>query len=345
MLGALYSVRRQFSRDRHPRRAFSLTWVVIPLGVAATASALFAIPWFTHSNAPIIDDSLVYRVSKGTFTHSVTEPGELESSDNVEVKCEVKARGNSQGMKILWIIEAGSLVKPGDLLVKFDASTLEDEKAQQEIVVNNSDALVVQSRNVFETAEIAKREYLNGTFKQEEQVVQSEIFVAEENLRRAEQYAQYSQRLAAKGYVTTLQLEADRFAVDKARKDLQAAQTKLNVLQNFTQAKMLKTLESDIQTARAKLQAAENSFRIDSEKLKFLLDQLSKCEIRAPKAGKVVYANRIGGRDDREVIIEEGAIIREGQPVVRLPDLDKMQVLTRINESKISLIRAGWPKI
>ncbi len=52
---------------------------------------------------------------------------------------------------------------------------------------NNSQAAMAQSKAAYETAIITKQEYLEGTFKQEEQAIQSEVFVAEENLRRAQE--------------------------------------------------------------------------------------------------------------------------------------------------------------
>jgi len=42
-----------------------------------------------------------------------------------------------------------------------------------------------------------------------------------------------------------------------------------------------------------------------------------------------------------EVIIEEGALVRERQVIVRLPDPKRMQVKAKVNESKISLAREG----
>ena len=44
----------------------------------------------------------------------------------------------------------------------------------------------------------------------------------------------YSKKLAAKGYVSEAQLEADQFAVEKARKELDLAQTKLEVLRTHS---------------------------------------------------------------------------------------------------------------
>jgi hypothetical protein len=55
--------------------------------------------------------------------------------------------------------------------------------------------------------------------------------------------------------VTAQQLEADKFAVDKAKNDLNAAKTKLRVLREFTKEKTLKTLDAAVATAEAKLKA------------------------------------------------------------------------------------------
>src|SRR5690606_15404610 len=142
-----------------------------------------------------------------------------ESSGSAEVRCEVKSAGGS-GTAILKIVPEGTDVNTGDFLAQFDSSRLESEKTVQQIAVNTSKALVVQAQAVYETALIAKREYLEGTFTQEQQTLQSEEFVAEENLRRAQQYLLYSRRLAASGYITQLQLDADSFAVENAKNSL-----------------------------------------------------------------------------------------------------------------------------
>src|SRR5690606_8978979 len=111
---------------------------------------------------------------------------------------------------------------------------------------------------------------LEGAYKQEVQTIKSEIFVAEENLRRAVQYARYSERLAARGYVTSLQLEADRFAVRKAENELELAQQKLLVLQQYTREKMLTTFDSDIATAKARWDSEAESHALELKKLEDL---------------------------------------------------------------------------
>ncbi|NIL96043.1 MAG: HlyD family efflux transporter periplasmic adaptor subunit, partial [Planctomycetales bacterium] len=281
-------------------------------------------------------------VRRGSFLFTVTETGEVESASSLEIRCEVKARG-AAGTTILEIIGEGSYVRQGDFLVRLDSSALELERNAQQIVVHSSEAAMIQARNAHKTAKIAKTEYLEGAFQQEELTIQGEIFVAQENVRRAEDYLQYSQRLAAKGYITNLQLEADRFSVDKARQELTAAESKLQVLRDYTKAKMLTQLESDIQSTYAQWQAATSNYQLDVDKLKDIEDQIARCTITAPADGQVQYANRRGFRGGGEVIIEPGTPVREGQAIIRLPDPTQMQVAAEIAEASTKYVRPGMP--
>jgi multidrug efflux pump subunit AcrA (membrane-fusion protein) len=275
------------------------------------------------------------------FEFVVVEQGEVESSENVEVKCEVKGFNGSTAL--LWVIPEGTQVKEGDLLVTLDASSLEQQKLQQEVLTNTAKALVVQSQNLYEAALIAREEYLEGIFKQEEQLIQSEIFQAEENLRRAQIAGRTGAKLADRGLATPQQMEAEKFAVEKARLELDSAQTRLRGLQEYTKTKMLKTLESDIATQKAKWDSDLKSYEIEQQKLKDILDQIAKCEIRSPRDGQVVYANVVSSRGNSEFIVEPGAMVREQQAIIRLPNPNKMQVKAKINESQITSIRPGMP--
>ncbi len=279
-------------------------------------------------------------VELGTFEYDVVERGEVESSSNVEVRCEVRAQ-KSSSITILDVVDEGTNVQPGDVLVRLDSSGLEQDLIQQQINCNSAEAQMITAKNNFEAAQIAMKEYVEGTFFQEEQEIQGEIFIAEENLRRAKEYLAYSERLSARGYVTPQQLEGDRFAVEKARTELKAAKTKLRVLQEYTKPKTLKQLESDIKSAEAAWKADESSQKLELAKLKDIEVQIEKCVLRAPQAGQVIHANETGRRGDSEFIVEPGASVREGQAIIRLPESGKMQVKAKVNESRITDLQEG----
>jgi RND family efflux transporter MFP subunit len=258
------------------------------------------------------------------------------SSSNIEIRCQVQSKVLT-GTPIIQIVPEGTYVKAGDFLVKLDDSGIQADVVQQQIACNSSRALEVEARTDFDAAKLALEEYESGTFLQDCGVLEGEKFVAQENMRRAEEYLRYSLKLAERGYVTDVQLEADRFAVEKARKELDNATTKLSVLHRYTKTKTINRLKANVETAEARLRARENSHNLDEERLKNLEDQLAKCVINAPTTGQVVYANLPTG----EPLIAEGKPVRERQVIVRLPDPKRMQVTARINESRIDKVRVG----
>lgn len=326
--------------DRPVRRSGST--LVLVLGVLIVAAILLGGVWyFLKGEGDVAVGPVTKEVIRAPFDHVVLEQGEVESSSNIEIRCEVKSR-NSAGTQVLWVLQEGTHVKKGDVLVRLDASALERERDQQTIAVNTSDAMVIQARNTFEAAEIARVEYLEGTFRQEEQKAESEVFVAEQNLRTAQLSLVSGERLAAKGVVSALQLEGDQFAVDKAQKELDAAQTRLKVLREYTKNKNLKQFDSDIATSKAKWDAEKSTNELEKAKLTDILDQMSKCEIKAPADGQVVYANVQSSRGGgSEFVLEAGATVREGQVLIRLPDPSQMQVKAKINESRVTLVKPG----
>jgi HlyD family secretion protein len=335
---AIFDRRRSLAR----RSGSVVLFVVLILLLVAGGGGLVWY-YFRQDGSEAVERVLTAQVTRGPFEQIVLEQGVVESSSNVDIKCEVKS-GASNTTEIIWVIDEGTQVKKGDKLVELKTSALERDLVQQQIVCNTSYAMMIQAENTLRAAEIARLEYLEGSFRQEEQTILSEIFVAEESVRRAQLAFQSTERLAARGIVTALQLEGDQFAVEKARNELEAAQTKLEVMRKYTRAKMLKQFDSDIATSQARWDSEKESHKLELEKLEEIKQQIAKCTIIAPEAGQVVYANTFSGfGGSSEFVVEQGALVRENQILIRLPDPNKMQVKATINESRISLVRAGMP--
>jgi multidrug efflux pump subunit AcrA (membrane-fusion protein) len=269
---------------------------------------------------------------------TVTEDGNVESANNVDVKCEVAGGGT-----ILWIVEDGKLVEKGEEIVRLDQSAIEDQLNAQKIVYNKAQASMIQAKEDHDAAEIAVNEYREGTFHKDMQACESQIKIAMENLRSAQNVLDHTQRMTRKGFATPLQLEADTFAVQRAQLDLDAAKTAKDVLEKFTYQKTLKGLEAARDAAKARMVSEEAAFALEQSRMKKLEDQISRCVIKAPQSGMAVYANEAGRRGNQEVQIEEGAVVREGQALVRLPDLSKMQVRVKVHESRVDQLRLGMP--
>lgn len=282
-------------------------------------------------------DFLTATAAVAEFEHVVIERGEVESSSNVEVRCQVKGRSSGSSVNILEIVPEGSWVEAGDFLVRLDDAALQTQLVQQQIVCSNSESAVIEARADLESAKLALSEYAEGTFVEDLAQQQSEVFVAEENMRRAEEYLQYSQRLAERGYIPDAQLDADQFALEKAKKELGVAKTKLEVLSKFTREKMLTQLQAGIQTAEAKLRSREKTWELDQKQLAEIEKQIELCYITAPVAGQVVYEHNRGSSSS-SVLIEEGTPVRERQTIINLPDPSKMKVVAKVHESRIGFI-------
>ena len=292
--------------------------------------------------SPSKDDPILHEVVSGPFDHIVLEQGEIESSSNNEVKCEVKGRGGS-GTPILSLVAEGVVVKKGEKLCQLDSSSLDQDVKNQRIVVNTVESNVISSEAAVSKAAIAKQEYLEGTYQTEQKAILSEIALAQQGLRKAELSLQSAERLAAKGTLKALQIESEQFAVQNSQSTLESAQGRLRVLDKLTKEKMLVQLNSDIETARAKLASDKSTLIEEKEKLQEIQAQIKACAVLAPADGQVVYANRAGSRGGSDFTVTAGALVREQQTIFLLPDPLRMQVKAKINESRITLIRDGMP--
>lgn len=292
------------------------------MGIAG-ASALSAFLWLNNEEqSESLQIKPIYEEAKvAEFRLEIVEPGEVESAENVEIKSQVKSRG-SGGVSILEIVPEGTLVKKGDFLVRLDDAGLQKELLRQRISVHQANATLVKAQADVEAAKLALQEYLSGTFRQNEEQLESAEFVAKENFRRAEEYLAYSKKLAAKGYVSEAQLEADQFAVEKALKELDLAQTKLEVLRTHTQKAKVNDLNASILTTAARLESARNSYELELTQEREIEDQIVNCTILSPAEGEVTYANQ----NNKGVIIGEGEDVRENQTIIRLPEIGRAHV-------------------
>ena len=279
------------------------------------------------------------QVESGLFKHTIIESGVIESSQNIDIICNVRSRAG--GVQIIWVIDEGSQVVKGDKLVELDTTTLEDSLQQQKLIMNRANSTKISADAAVRRAEIARQEYLEGTFKQNEQLIESNILIAKQNLSTALDKAAFSERLAAKGFVTQQQLQADRFAVKRANLDMALKENELQTLREITQRKMLVGFDADIETAKATKQTEEKNYLEEEKQQTEIQQQIENCIIYAPDDGQVVYANQQSSRGGAEFIVEAGATVRERQSIIKLPDPEQMQVKAKVNEGSIAFIKKG----
>src|SRR5210317_42810 len=99
--------RARVNRRCESRRGASLLLILAAIAVLGLIVIGGGVFFFadTQENG---SDPLIHNVQRGVFLHVVSEKGEIESSNNVEVRCQVKAR-KSTGTEILEVVPEGSV--------------------------------------------------------------------------------------------------------------------------------------------------------------------------------------------------------------------------------------------
>ncbi|QNN21664.1 efflux transporter periplasmic adaptor subunit [Planctomycetales bacterium ZRK34] len=342
--------------------AIVVTLLALSLGGSAPASARMT-------------DMPLYTVKRGPLTISVDVGGSIRSSQAVIIKSEVEGRAT-----ILSIVEEGSHVKAGDLLVEMDASDLEDRRIDQEISVQGAEASYIQTRENLEVvkqqakadisaaevdlklAKLDLEKYEQGEYLDLVREAKKKITLAQSALKLAADKLNWSKKLHEEGYITLDEYQRDEFDHQSAELDLESAKSKLSLLQKYTYQRELAQLKSDVEQreflltkakhkassnivdAEASYRAKEASFRRENEKLEKIMDQIAKCRIVSPVDGMVVYADRSNrwGRSDDEPL-GTGVEVSQRQELMRLPTTAQMVADVKIHEAVFNKVSVGLP--
>lgn len=279
-------------------------------------------------------------VRRGDVVATLEVEGAVESSHNLEIKCQVAG-----GSTILWLVPDGSQVEAGDELVRFDSSSVEDLLSQQAIVVERARAAQIAAEHELAAARLALPEYVQGTFVALDEEAGAAITTAQYNLRLAEQMLDANRRLVRRGFAGPVQLEPSRFAVEQAKLQLDISCRAKAVLESYNRPKMTQDLKSRIDTAVAMVRSTTSEYELERRKLTRNHKQLECCVVRAPHRGLVIYANDASRSSDGVLQIDVGAVVRARQTVFWLPDLSAMQVRVLVHESSVLKVRPGMQAV
>lgn len=336
----------------------------------------------TAGNQAVRADLILHTVKYQPLSLTVVERGTLESAENKDVICKVKSRSASvPASTIKWVIDDGTQVVKDQVVMELDNSALEDQLRSQKVLVDQARALMVKAEEDYKIvvsqnlsdiataevtlkiAELDLKKYQEGDYEQQLKDVKGRIDLAISDLRQWEDRVRWSERMVGRGYLSGAQAEADRARRDSARFTLAKAEEELRILKTYTKIREETDLRSKIEEARRALdrvkqqaiakevQAATESITKKSiyyqelDKYNDIEQQISLCTIVAPQDGMVVYyipeQTRFGTSNGP--IIAQGEPVREGQKLMRIPDLRRMMVMTRVHESMVSRIRGdSW---
>jgi HlyD family secretion protein len=316
-------------------------FVAIAGSVAAVALGIVTIPGVKSPMAGLFaaakTEIITATVNPGKLTVIVKEKGNLESAANKDVLSEVEGTTT-----IIMIKPEGTKVTAGEVVAELDSALLRDNLINQKIATQQAEASYKQAKLVREVAEYAVKEYVLGIYLQDKATYLGQIKLAESDQERAIDRLQWSTTMYAKGYVSKATNIADQLTKQQSDFDVEQARMQLDVLEKYTKEKQIKSLNSDVEKAKADELSKESSLNLEQSKEKKLERQIEKCTLKAPAEGIVVYANDPGRMGQSQAVqIEEGATVRERQKIFSLPDTSKMRVNAKVHESMVDRIKPG----
>jgi multidrug resistance efflux pump len=243
--------------------------------------------------------------------------------------------------RILSIEPEGKRVKKGDVIALLDSASFRDELAAQKIRYLQANSFVEQGNKALEVAEISLREYRDGIYPKDRQLIKQYIETCKVQLQGTIDTYEASKRIFAKGLIGPEQLQADRISKERAEINLREAYGMQERLEKYTAPRLIKNLEAKIDTIRADLLAQQAAFELEKQRKDRLERNIENCTLRAPSDGIVAYAVQGNGWGRVDNQIAEGVTVREGQNIITLPDPKHMRVKAKINESKMADIHPG----
>lgn len=220
---------------------------------------------------------------------------------------------------------------------------------------------VIKEREI-DYMELIKNPELGGEALKRKRELENKIALAKEEVERAKDRVEWSEKLAKRGYITNSELEADKLSLKQKEVDLEQAKLEYELFLNYDFPKKVEELlseytealselervkarcKSKLIQAEANVKSKKATYLMNKNRLKEIEKQIKNCTIIATQPGFVIYAT--SSRPWRvESPIQPGTTVRQFQELLVLPDLSSMGVEVKIHESSIEKVKPGQKAI
>jgi HlyD family secretion protein len=306
---------------------------LVTLGTLTVIALIIAwISWGTLAKATY--SGLTHTISRGDLIVTVVEQGTLESANNAEIKC--KIRGYST---VTWVVEGGTVVEPGDELIRLDTKRIEEEISKHSTDAFEAKATYERTKADVARAEIAINAYLQGSYLTELKSLEKQLALAKSNYESAQKILGHSENMFRRGYVSNYEVQSNRFRVRQTELELKVRQTAIDVLNNYTKQMELETLRGELRSLQFKLEADKAGLAMDEGRRDRAIQELEYCVVKAERRGLVIYPSAAEWKETPE--ITEGANVRHDQVLLLMPDLSEMQIKVGIHEALVDRLQQG----
>jgi HlyD family secretion protein len=273
------------ARLRRPRTVAAIITAIAIVGAGAFAAT-------RRSRAPDLPTAVV---TKGTFVDTLEIRGEIRPLKSIVLSSPMQ----SGELQILKLAKSGTMVKPGDVVVEFDPSTLKRTIQEKQSELKQTDAEIEQAQA---QTRLASEQNTTASMKAEYDIARAKLDVSKGDT------------------VSRVENEQAKLAVVDAQQRERELQVK--VKSDLTAA------ESEVSAKRRKREKALFDLQRAEQGLRNL-------QLRAPSAGMVsLLPNfRSGGMFGGQQDFQEGDRAWPGAAILELPDLSTVHLEARLDES------------
>lgn len=342
--------------------------------IAATGAALLLLVGATAGlrQPAAVAPSAVARVAP--FAETIVETGTISAQ---HLMLYASSIGGGQA-KILELAPEGHAVEAGDLLVRFDTSVFEQERAGQRAALRRSDGELIRA---YEDAQLDALRAQGELEMAQQQIGHAERGLANEKdgrgriaVAEAEAAAADATReldharttyedmkpLLNEAFVTRAEFDRAEQLLRRAEDQKKLAATRLDAIVGFDRPATTSKAESELNNARANLSRqgdatvsrtagrqaavaiAQSRVAEISARLAALDQLIDRATIRATREGLVVYREIFFGSESRKPQV--GDEVFPNQPIIAVPDSSQLTVETRIREIDLSKV-SGSQKV
>ncbi|VGO20085.1 HlyD family efflux transporter periplasmic adaptor subunit [Pontiella sulfatireligans] len=339
----------------------------VAVGLVVLAAIALAVKPNKDDSRIDLDTAHLCRVQRGDLVVSILQSGELKAKISRDILNEAY-----RDAKITEIVEDGASVTNGQLLFELESSALMERYLDQQSDVAEAEAGLKQAQEQLEIAklknatdletaklkvELAKldlKKYEEVEFNQLLDKAKSEIYLAEQELKKARSDLEGTQELFDKGYSNKNDLESDELGVERKEIEVRNKTKDLEILEKYTSVKrrkelensvsnavsalerLAKTIDSDVTGKEASIESKKTRLEIEKNQLVTREEQFANTKVYADFEGQVFYP-----QDRRSAKIEKGATVNVRQRILSFPDLSAWELKVGIPEAMIDKVSMG----
>lgn len=310
------------------------------------------------------------RVQRGDLVISILQSGELQAKSSRDILNEAH-----RAAKITEIVEDGATVTNGQLLIELESSELMERYLDQQSDLAEAEARLKLAQETLSIAKLKNatdvesaklkvtlakldlQKYEEVEYQQMLDKAKSDIYLAEQELKKARSDLEGTQELYDKEYISRTELEADELGVERKGIEVTNKKADLEILENYTHTKkqlelinsvsnavaalerMEKQISADVESKEADISSKKTRLEIERNQLDTREEQFANTKVYADFDGQIFYPkrNRWGG----QAKIEKGATVDYRQAILSFPDLSAWDLKVGIPEAMIDKVSTG----